>query len=358
MSEDKGNDEEKTEEPTHHRLEEAFKKGNVAFSKEILHWVMMGAAALILVALSPYVGNRLKNAFSPFIHQPDLFQVDQDFMGNLALQIVLDFFLILLPILGIFLITGIGAGLLQTRLAISYSALIPKLERLSPLAGFKRIYSKKSMVEFIKGLLKIALIGIALYLFLWAKIEDIPQLIYLSPLEALKSLSDYVLTTMIIIVGSLTFIAGLDYLYQKYTHLKSLRMTKDEVKREHKTQEGDPLMKHRRRQVAYQRVRRNLKESIGRATAIITNPTHYAVALEYNQESMDAPIVVAKGIDFMALTIRELGKELKVPIIENPPLAKALYSSVDLDQAIPPEHYKAVAEVIRFVMNLKQQQWL
>lgn len=355
MAEEKDNDTEKTEEPTAHRLEEAFRKGNVAFSREITNWFILGMAALLLVVLAPYLSHQFVRQFTIYISQPDQLILDEANGIPLLKHISLQFFLIILPFLGFFVMAAIAAGLLQTRMAISLQALKPQLKRLSPMAGFKRIFSKKAMVEFLKGILKLSVVSFALYLFLWGKITNIPTFIYLQPVQVLPLMSQYVLQVIFVVVASLTIIAILDFLYQKYEFIKSLRMTKDEVKREYKMQEGDPQLKYRRRQMAQRRIKTNLKEALGRATAIVVNPTHYAVALSYVPETMDAPIVVAKGIDFVALKMRELGEEMKVPLVENPPLARALYASVEVEQEIPPEHYKAVAEVIRFVMMLKKQ---
>lgn len=355
MAEEKDNDSEKTEEPTAHRLEEAFRKGNVAFSREITNWFILGMAALLLVVLAPYLARQFVRHFTVYIGQPDQLIIDEENGIPLLQHISLQFFFIILPFLGFFVVAAIAAGLLQTRMAISMQALKPQLKRLSPMAGFKRIFSKKAMVEFLKGILKLSVVSFALYIFLWGKIGDIPSFIYLVPAQVLPLMSQYVLQVIFVVVASLTIIAILDYLYQKYEFTKSLRMTRDEVKREYKMQEGDPQLKYRRRQMAQRRIKTNLKEALGRATAIIVNPTHYAVALSYIPETMDAPVVVAKGIDFVALKIRELGEELKVPLVENPPLARALYANVEVEQEIPPEHYKAVAEVIRFVMMLKKQ---
>lgn len=355
MAEEKDNDTEKTEEPTAHRLEEAFRKGNVAFSREITHWFILGMAALLLAVLAPYLARQFVFQFTFYIGQPDQFIIDGDNAVPLLKHISLQYVLLIIPMLGFFMAAAIAAALLQTRMAVSFQALKPQFKRLSPLAGFKRIFAKKAMVEFLKGLLKLSVVAFALYAFLVGKIDDIPGFITLVPGQVLPLISKYVLQVIFVVVGSLTLIAILDYLYQKYEFIKSLRMTKDEVKREYKTQEGDPQIKYRRRQMAQQRIKTNLKEALGRTTAIITNPTHYAVAISYFPETMDAPVVVAKGINFVALKIRELGQELKVPVVENPPLARALYASVEVEQEIPPEHYKAVADVIRFVMMLKKQ---
>lgn len=357
MAEEKDNDSEKTEQPTSHRLDEAFKRGKVALSREVTHWFMLGTAALLLVTIVPFLSRLYMRSFKVYIQHPDQWLLDPMTMLALLHHITLDFFLILLPLILFFLVAAIAAGLLQTRLSISYESLKPQFSRLSPLSGLKRLFAKKALIEFLKGLVKLSLITYALYAYFVSKVKDIPALLNL-PIETfLLTLSGYIFKALIIVVIYLTIIAILDYCYQKYEFIKTLKMTKDEVKKEYKNQEGDPQIKSRRRQIAQQRIKHNLMESMGRATAVITNPTHYAIAIQYDHETMDAPVVVAKGLDFVALRIKELANDFKVPIIENPPLARALHASVEIDQEIPPEHYKAVAEVIRFVMLLKKQQF-
>lgn len=357
MSEEKDNDTEKTEEPTSHRLQEAFKRGNVAVSREVVHWFILGMASLILITLLPYSAQLYVRLFSPYIHDPDQWTLDPITVQILFQNIIKDLFIILLPLIGSFIIAAIAAGLLQTRFSLSFHPLKPQLKRLSPITGFKRLFSKKALIEFLKGFLKVFIVSLTLYTFFMTKAADIPGFLNLKMENFLPTISSYISCVILVVMISLTLIAILDYLYQKYEHMKSLRMTKDEVKREYKNQEGDPQVKSRRRQMAQQRIRRHLKESMEKATAVITNPTHYAVAIQYDHETMDAPVVVAKGVDFIALKMKELANECHVPIIENPPLARALHAHVDLDQEIPPEHYKAVAEIIRFVMMLEKQQF-
>lgn len=353
-----GNDEDKsskTEEPTQHRLDEAFKKGQIAYSKEILHWIMLGAGGLNLMMFSWFVGQKFRKSFTVYLSQPEQFFMDHETTSELLWRIIFDFFLLCLPLLGFFVVAALVAGMLQTRLAISTEALQPKLNRISPMQGFKRIFSKKSIVEFIKGLFKISIVGMALYTFFYSKLDQIEGLIFIPADKVIGVLSNYTIKAIIIVISAMAVIAILDYLFQKFELLKSLRMTKDEVKREHKNLDGDPQIKHKRKQIAQERIKMNLKEAMGRATAVITNPTHFAVAIEYDADEMNAPVVIAKGVDLIALKIRELATERDVPIYENPPLARALYASVEIEQEIPPEHYQAVAEVIRFVMKLKKQ---
>ena len=345
----------KTEEPTQHRIDEAFKKGQIAYSKEVLHWMMLGTAGLTIMLFAWYVGQKFRKNFTQYISSPDQFTVDPATISELLWTIVFDFFLLCLPLLGFYMAAALAGGFFQTKFAFSAESLKMDLSKLSPMKGFKRLFSKKSIVEFIKGLFKITIVGMALYIFFRGKLDEVAGMIYLPADKVLGTIGTYVTRSIVIVVSAMAIISIMDYLFQKFELMKSLRMTKDEVKRVHKNLEGDPQIKGKRRQIAEQRIKQNLNDAIGKATAIITNPTHFAVAIQYEAETMNAPVVVAKGVDNIALKIRELAKEKEVPIYENPPLARALYASVDLEQEIPPEHYQAVAEVIRFVMNLKKQ---
>lgn len=347
--------ESKTEEPTQHRLEEAFKSGQIAYSKEVLHWIMLGAGGLTIMMFSWYVGHNFRKKFSIYLSQPEQFYIDSHTTSALLWRVILDFFLLTLPLLCFYMAAALAGGFVQTRFAISFEALQLKIERLSITQGFKRIFSKKSLVEFVKGLFKICVVGLALYIFFRSKLNQIEGMMFVPADRIFSVLKGYVINAIVIVISAMAIISIVDYLFQKFELFKALRMTKDEVKREHKNLDGDPQIKQKRRQLAQERIKRNLKEAVSKATAIITNPTHYAVAIHYEQDTMNAPIVVAKGIDNIALKIRALANEQDIPIYENPPLARALYASVDLEQEIPPEHYQAVAEVIKFVMKLKKQ---
>lgn len=357
MAEEKenDNDSEKTEDPTQHRLDEAFKRGHVPFSREIIHWFMLATAGMLILSIGSFMSQKFIRSFSVYLGNVDQFSLNPSTVGLLINQVFFDFIMILGPFVGFLIVTAILAALFQTRLAISFKAIMPQLNRISPWSGLKRLFSKKSLVEFLKGLFKLAIVSSALFWFFSSRLEDIPGMVRITPQALLGTISYYIVSAIFIVVGCMFFIAVLDYLYQNYEYFKSLKMTKDEVKREFKQQDGDPQIKSRRRQLAQSRIRKNIREGMMKATAVITNPTHYAVAIAYEESVHDAPIVVAKGTDFVALRIRELADELKVPIVENPPLARALYGQVEVDQEIPAEHYRAVAEIIRFVMTLKKK---
>ena len=214
----------------------------------------------------------------------------------------------------------------------------------------------KKVVESLKGIIKITVITFISILVIRPYLEKINLMPTMDTMAILSFIHKVVVLLIFTVLIAVLIIALADYAWQKYSHLKKLRMTKQEVKDEYKQMEGDPLVKSRIRQVRMERARHRMMDNVPKADVVIVNPTHYAVALEYKMETMDAPVVVAKGLDHLALRIRELAEENDIPIVENPPLARALFASVELDQAIPQEHFKAVAEVIGYVMQLKNPQ--
>lgn len=345
----------KTEEPTAHKLQQAFEKGQVVFSREVTHWFALGGFALSMAIFFPFSIRYLKDYLTFFIISAHELRIDQVTSQQILETSFIKAAVSLLPLFGMLMAAAIAAGLLQTRLAIQFDAMLPKLNRISISSGIKRIFSVKSVVDFLKSLAKLAIISICLYIFLKNQLFHLDNWADMEPVLFFPTVKGLVLKCLIIILCLLTLIAILDYLYQKYEFIKNLRMTPDEIKKEFKETEGDPQIKQRRRQIAQERVRKAMMSNVPKATVILTNPTHFSVALRYEHETMDAPIVVAKGVDLIALKIREIGRENNIPIVENAPLARALYKSVEIDQEIPPEHYKAVADVIRFVMNLKNR---
>ena len=229
----------------------------------------------------------------------------------------------------------------------------PELKKLSLLTGLKRMFSSRSVVEFFKGITKLVLVTIVAMALTIPMIQDIALVPEIHLTEALDRMQIIAIQLAMGSVLVMTVIAGVDWIYQKYMFTKQMRMSKQEVKDEHKQAEGDPHVKARIRQLRTQRAQQRMMARVPEADVVITNPTHYAVALKYKMGEMPAPILIAKGVDSLALRIREVAEESEVPIVENPPLARALYSAVELEEEIPPDHFAAVAEVIGYVMRLK-----
>ena len=265
--------------------------------------------------------------------------------GQLALIMAIPF--------GMFVVIALAATIMQTGFVFTTEKLGFDFERINPLAGAKRMFSQQALVELVKNLVKLTVVG-AIGMFVvypqFKLIAHLPALDTPAVLEFLHSVVSRLLLAIALIV---VIIAGADWFYQRFAYIRRMRMTKQEVKDEQKQTEGDPMVKARLRALRMQRARQRMMAAVPKADVVITNPTHYACALKYDMESMGAPVLVAKGQELVALRIRQIAQEHDVPIVENPPLARALYATVDLDKEIPPQHYKAVAEVISYVFRLK-----
>jgi len=225
--------------------------------------------------------------------------------------------------------------------------------RINPLTGLKRMFSQQSLVDLVKNLVKLAVVGAVAALLVYPRLKGIERIPLLETPAILAFLHDLLSRLLLAIAVIVAIIAGADWFWQRFTFMRKMRMTKQEVKDEQKQTEGDPMVKARLRSLRMQRARQRMMAAVPKADVVVTNPTHYACALKYDMASMNAPILVAKGQELVALRIRQIAEENDVPIVENPPLARALYATVELDKEIPPQHYKAVAEVISYVFRLK-----
>jgi flagellar biosynthetic protein FlhB len=352
---DDQDDSQKTEEPTQKRLDEARQKGNVANSREINHWFMIAAATLFVTAFAPQTLSDMQRALTPFIESPDAIPTDLDHLRRITLSLFGDLLLASLMPLAVVVVAAIAGGFLQQGFLVSAENIMPKLEKISPMAGINRLFSARSIAEFVKGLIKLAIVGTVATMLIWPLIGQLAAITTMEMVQVLLLSQSLATRLMIGVLAVMTLIAALDFLYQKFEHLRKLRMSRQELKDEYRQSEGDPMVKGRLRQIRMERARRRMMAAVPQADVVITNPTHYAVALKYVAADMSAPRLVAKGVDAVALKIREIAKANDVAVVENPPLARGLYAAVDLDQEIPPEHYKAVAEVIGYVMRLKRR---
>ncbi|SMF68178.1 flagellar biosynthetic protein FlhB [Tistlia consotensis] len=353
MADDDTDDSQKTEEPTPKRLREAREKGEVTRSQEVNHWFMILALTGTIAMLAPIFLGQIGRALLPFIEQPDKIVLSGDsgrlVLANLLWQVGKA---LALP-LAASIVAAIAAAALQGGIVVSAESLKPKLEKLSPLSGAKRLFGQRALVEFGKGLLKISLVGAIIAMLVLPRWQSYLHLPELSMDELLLLLRHEALRVLIGVLSAMTVIAGGDYLFQRFKMMQKLRMSRQEIKDEMRQSEGDPMVKGRLRQLRQERARQRMVAAVPGADVVVTNPTHFAVALRYDGEVMNAPTVVAKGVDFLAQKIREVAKENDVPIVENRPLARALYDGVEVDQEVPPAHYKAVAEVIGYVMRLR-----
>jgi len=343
---------EKTEEPTQKRLDDALQRGDVVKSQEVNTWFILGAATLIMLSFSGSMSAGLMSLLRGFLGQAHNVPVDGrglvTMMQNLGLKTIAA---VAVPFL-ILMLAAIAGNMVQHRMVWTAESMKPKFSKISPMAGFKRMFSKIALMNFVKGLIKLGLIGAIMAWILWPKRNQLDGMVTMDPAIILPFTRSMSLDILIAAVSALAIVAAADYLFQYHQWHEKLKMSLQEVKEEHKQTEGDPAIKAKIRQLRVQRMRQRMMADVPKASVIITNPTHYAVALKY-ERGMDAPVCVAKGVDNIALKIREVATEHDIPIVENPPLARALYATVDIDEDVPPEHYKAVAEVIGYVMRLK-----
>lgn len=353
MAEDNQDDSQKTEEPTEKRLREAREKGQVAKSQEVSHWFAILGLTMIVGFLLPGVAGSLSESLRPFLEKPHDIALGKGGVTPVLTELALDVALaLLLPML--LLVAGaLFSGFAQTGFNVSAQPLVPKLEKISLIAGAKRLFSARSLMEFAKGILKLSIVAAAIGLVLWPAVDAIPASITFDMMQFLALIETLGFRVLIAALSVMTVIAALDYSFQRMQHMKKLRMSKQDLKDEYKQTEGDPMVKARLRQIRTERARQRMMSAVPEADVVVTNPTHFAVALKYQHGVDPAPRVTAKGADHIAQKIRELAREHEVPLVENPPLARALYASVEVEQEVPPEHYQTVAEIIGYVMRLK-----
>ena len=350
-------DSQKTEEPTEKKLSKAREKGDVPVSREIYNWFMLSSAAALFSFMGLRIGRKIKNSLYRFIEHPDDIIIDQTSFFILVKDVLSNFLLFLIIPFAVMYITAIFAGYVQNGFILSMKSIEPKLEKVSPLSGLKRIFSLKTLFEFIKNLSKMIVITLIIWSLMLPELQSISDMISLEAGEIGYKLYLIARKILIIIVVFLTIIAAADFAYQRFSYRKKMRMTKQEIKDEYRQAEGDPQVKSKLRQLRLQKAQQRMMQEVPKADVIITNPTHYAVALKYDVITMTSPKLLAKGADLIAKKIRELAIENDIPIVENPPLARALYDNVELNEEVPETHYKAVAEVINYVFELKKKRF-
>lgn len=353
MAEDNTDDSQKTEEPTQKKLDEARQKGQVAKSQEISHWFMLLAFTSVIGVFGVSLSSGLGGQILRFIESPHTIRIDEKSLENLFSDILLGIGgLVILPAI-VAVAAAVSASFIQIGWLVSAESLKPTPDKISLLKGMKRLFSAKSIAEFVKGIAKLTIVAVVIVLIMAPRRDMIPQITVMEMSQLLVLLQEMAIQIMIGVLAVMAVIAGGDFMFQKYQHTKQLKMSLQEVKDEFKQTEGDPIVKGRLRQLRADRARQRMMSAVPEADVVVTNPTHFAVALKYDAETMEAPVLTAKGADEIAFRIREVAKKHEVPVLENPPLARALYGGVELDQQIPAEHYTAVAEVIGYVMRLR-----
>lgn len=348
-------DTEKTEDASFQKLEKAHREGDVAKSMEVTSWFMLATITLVLVVFADSTASKLATLLSGFLERAHEYPMDGRSLLELIYALGGGLAAALFMPLGFFMMAGIAGNILQHKPVFSAERMKPKFSKISLLAGAKRLFSTASLVNFAKGVFKLTIVTVAIVVVLWPERGRLFQAVTLDPsviLVLVRKMSVVLLGTVTVVMA---LVALADFIFERQRWLKKQKMSIKEVRDEHKNMEGDPAVRAKLRQIRVERGRKRMMANVPNATVVVTNPTHYAVALKY-ETGMMAPVCVAKGVDALALKIRSIARESDVPIIENPPLARALHGTVEIDDPIPPEHFRAVAEVIGYVLNLKPSQ--
>ncbi|MGP9041198.1 flagellar biosynthesis protein FlhB [Cytobacillus kochii] len=346
---------EKTEKATPKKKQDNRKKGQVAKSQDVNTAIMLLAVFTFFFFAADFLQTSIITMLEHSFNEYLLLDVTEASVFKILLDILKELIMIVGPIMIVALIAGIIANYIQVGVLFTTKPVEPKLEKLDPIKGFKRIFSLRAIVELLKSILKISIIGVVVFSILWLRIDEILILSQKTIGAAMKTVIDLTIQMGIFASLALLVLAILDYLYQKYDYEKNLRMSKQDIKDEHKSSEGDPLIKSKIKQRQREMATRRMMQEVPKADVIITNPTHYAICLKYDESKADAPILTAKGVDHVAQKIKLIANEHKVIMVENRPLARGLYDQVDIGESIPEEFFKAVAEVLAYVYKVKNQ---
>lgn len=356
MADDK-DESQQTEEPTQRRLDQAHEQGDVVQSSEVTTLILLGGGTLAIAMFAQSASIDLMKLFRVFLAQPDQIGTDPASLQILAGHILTKLLTIMGPMLGMMMVAALVSNIIQHRPTFSVGRLAPDLNKLNPMNGFKRLFGVEGLLNIVKGIIKMAVVGACIWSTLWPEKAMLEAVLTQSAAAVAADMSHLMFKVLTATLGAMLVIAGGDYLYQYFQFMKRNKMSKQEIKEEFKQTEGDPHIKGKLKQMRIEKAKRRMIAAVPKATVVITNPTHFAVALHYESGKTGAPVCVAKGADALALRIREVAKEHDVPVVENPPLARALYAAVEVDDPIPAEHFKAVAQVIGYVMKLSKSMW-
>ena len=353
MADDRDN---KTHDPTAKRLSDARAKGEVAVAGEVRHAVMLGTILFLFGGIGTAALAALLQLSAQLWSGAGTLRWEPVGAATLAGALLAAAARAVAPLLGVLLLAGLVTGGVQGRPTLSWSRVRPKFSKVSPLAGAARLFGARGWIEFAKTLAKTAAILIACVIVVRPHLAALPALVGMAPLEIARTVGELIRAMIGAVLVVVVAIAAADWIYQHRAFLAKMRMSLQELRDEHRDSEGDPAVKARQRAIGMARARSRMMAAVPTASVVITNPTHFAVALRYDHGAMRAPVVVAKGADTLAFKIRSLAQGAKVPVVESPPLARALYASAVIDRPISIEHYAAVAEIISFVMQLARKQ--
>ncbi|WP_372784930.1 flagellar biosynthesis protein FlhB [Phenylobacterium sp.] len=341
----------KTEEPTSRRLQQAAEKGEVVKTPDLPALASLAAASSVVALGGGGFANHMVVALKPFLAEPETMVLG----GQGGMHVLYISLMAAAPpmaaVLAAACVAGVAANLVQTGFSFHPEKLALDFSKLSPTAGFKRVFGLDGAAQFFKSLVKVFLTAVLAWWVLHPHLPELENLSGMEPVAMMGFATDILRRLLFAVVAFLLIVAGADWFWQRQRFMSRMRMTKEEVKEDFKTSEGDPHIKARQRQLRNERSRRRMIQAVPGATVVVMNPTHYAVALKYDADETPAPMCVAKGMDSLALKIREVAEANGVPVIEDAPLARALYAAVDVDEVIPPAHYEAVAKIIGFILN-------
>lgn len=348
----------KTEEPTSKKLQDARKEGQVAKSQELVNGAMLFTLFIAIKLFGGYMANSFIRVFYRNYGYISTYAVQNPELGNLTgmfRRAMLDVLLMTLPVFAFGIVVAFALNIFQVKWKVTTKPLKPKLSRLNPISGFKKIFSMSKLFELVKAIAKIVVIFWVAYSTVMNEIENIKILYELELISAVLYISDFVINMGIKISAVYLLIGFADFMYQKFKFKKDMKMSKQEVKDEYKQQEGDPQVKGKIKSKMRETSMRRMMQNMPDADVVITNPTHFACAIKYDKEKASAPVLIAKGADHLAQKLKEVAKEYDVPIVENKPLARMLYYNVEVDAEIPQELYQMTAEVLAYVYQLKNK---
>jgi flagellar biosynthetic protein FlhB len=345
-------DQEKTEEPTSKKIEDARKEGNVAKSQDVVGVTTLIVGVIVIIFYMKFLFYKVMDFYVYYLSF-----ISHEFsiadLISLVIKSILEVFILLIPLMAAIMLAGVLGNIAQFGFLFTTKAIMPKFSKLNPITGLKNLFSKKKLFEGIKMTLKVAIaFGIGFNLFLgW--LDEIPKLELFPLMTQIKWLIDKSIILAFTMIAVFVVFAAIDFVFQKYSYKKSLKMSKQEIKDEMKNSEGNPEIKAKIRQIQMKMASQRMMKEVPKADVVVTNPTHYAVAIRYNKEEDRAPKVIAKGVDHLAQKIKEIARENDVMIVENRPLARQLYAEVEIEEYIPEKLYKAVIEVLVMVYKTK-----
>jgi len=345
----------KTEEPTERKLKKARDEGDVPKSQEISGWFTLAAGLAVFAFMAPGVSSDLTRMLSVFLERPHEMSLDVGASMALAASTGMRLIVVLGFVFLLIMVAAAAGNLVQHGLMFTPKKIEPKLDKLNPVNGLKRMFGPEGWMNFFKGVGKMALVGAAVAIVMWPRRDELLAMPALAPIGLMQEVYSASVQLLIAALIVYALIAAADFAFQKHQFIDRNKMSLKEIKDEFKDTEGDPMVRAKLRQIRHERAQRRMMARVPDAAVVVMNPTHYAVALEYEQGRTAAPVCVAKGVDDVALRIRELAEQHDIPIVEDPPLARALHASAELEEPIPTEHFAAVAKVIGYVLSLKRR---